>query len=534
MRSLLALLALALLTIACGGDAGKSDHEQNQVLRLNMYTEPPTLDPGRASDTTSAMILHLVFDGLVRMGEGDVPLPAAAEKIDISPDGKTYTFTLRSSQWSNGDPVVAKDFEFAWKRILNPNFPGEYAYQMYILKNARQVKEGRLPLDALGVRTTDTHTLVVELERPVPFFLDMLAIHCFLPLNHKVVGRNPNWAYEAGPDFVTNGPFLLQSWKHNNEIILVKNPTYWDSQAVKLSKITISMIEDVNTELSLFQKGALDWAGKPVSIGLPIDSMPALKRSGQLQFKRDAAVYFYELNTLTPPLHNANFRKALAYAINRKAIVDNITQGGELPATGIVPSSMKLQEEPYFQDGDQVEAKRLFDLSLKEMKLTPAQLPKIVLSYNTSEAHSKIAQAVQQQWKDALGLNVTLENADWKVYLDKLQQRDFTVARLSWKAAYNDPVNFLELMQYADNPMNRSGWHNPQYAKLIERSHFAQDPQERKELLQQAEKILVAEMPVIPVYYLSNNFLKNPRLRGVYYSPLGDADFTRAYFGEAE
>lgn len=530
MKQLLFVISACLLLTSCAGNSQDRSNEASQTLRLNMYTEPPSLDPARASDTTSGAILEMVFDGLYRIGPGEKPQPAVAESVAVSDDGKTYTFTLRPSHWVNGDAVTAQDFAFAWKRLLDPKFPGDMAYNLYILKNGKAVKEGKLPLDELGVKTPDDQTLVVELEHPSPYFLEMVSGYPFFPVHQQTIESNPNWAYEAGPAYITNGPFMLELWKHHNEITVVKNPTYWDHDSVKLNKINISLIEDANTELSLFEKGALDWTGNPVSIGIPTDALPMLAQSGQLQHRPYAAVYLYQYNTSRGPLQNANFRKALAYAVNRQAIVDNILQGGEKPATGFVSPPMQLKDS-FFKDHDVKEAQRLFQLALEELHMTRDQLPTLRLSYNSSEGHHKIAQAIQQQWNEVLGIKVALENAEWKVHLDNIGQGNFDIARVGWHAGFNDAVNYLELFKYPKGMLNHTGWYNEKYSALLQEADYTLDPEKRRDLLLQAETILMDEMPVLPMHYHTAKYLINPRLHDVYFSPTGEVDFKRAYFG---
>lgn len=528
MNRLLSLLLVPFLFVSCGKK--ESAGPEAQTLRLNIYTEPPTLDPDRATDSTSGLILDLLFEGLTRFDGDDQVVPGVAEKIEISPDGKTYTFTLRDSRWSNGTPVTAHDFEYGWKRALNPQFPGDYAYQMYVIKNGKQVKTGELPIDALGIRVKDDKTLVVELETPTPYFLQLLPLPPFFPIYQAIAQQDPNWAYEAGPHYVSNGPFQLENWKHHNEIVLVQNPHYWEAQSVKLKKILLTMVEDANTELSLFERGDIDWTGSPISIGIPTDAIAYLQKNGQLESTPQASLYFFIFNTSKWPYSNINLRKALAYAVDRGSIVENITQSGQLPATRLLPSLMGLKTESYFQDGNIKEAQRLFEKALAELHLTREQLPPLTLSYNTSEGHHKIAQAIQQQWKEALGVNVHLENAEWKVYLDNLQQKNFEVGRLGWIAPYKDPMAFLEIFESADNPMNRTGWSHPRYTALLQKARQTLDPDQRKEWLLEAEALLMNEMPFIPLYFHTANYMKNPKLKGVHVSPMSHIDFKHAYF----
>jgi oligopeptide transport system substrate-binding protein len=534
------LLVLGTVLAGCGQSnnaqpANSTDQTQNQpaetpkgeqVIRMNLHSEPPTADPGLAEDNISGAVIRAVFDGLTRLDKNAKPIEGVAEKIDISDDKLTYTFHLRDSKWSNGDPVTAHDFEFAWKRVLDPATGAKYAYQLYYVKNAEAYNKGKASRDDVGVKALDDKTLQVTLEHPTPYFLELTAFYTYSPVNKKVVEGNKNWANEAST-IVGNGPFKMESWDHKNQMTLVKNDSYWDKDAVKIDKIKFSMIEDENTELSMFQQGDFDWAGKPLS-SLPTDSIPHLKEQGILQTEPLAAVYWYKFNTEKPPFNNAKIRKAFAYAINRQEIIDNITQTGEIPATGAVPTTMTIKPDGYFKDNDVATAKKLLEEGMSELGIT--KLPPITLSYNTYEAHQKIAQAVQDQWKKNLGVDVTLQNQEWKVYIDTLHSGDYQIGRMGWLGDFNDPINFLELFKEKDNGTNDTNWENPQYKDLLNKALVEPDTEKRKKILINAEQILMDEMPIAPVYFQTDAWVQNPKLKGVTVDVLGNIDFKGAYF----
>jgi oligopeptide transport system substrate-binding protein len=533
MRLLSAVLVIGLVMSLCG--CGKSDHSPSQtdndkLLRLNLGTEPPSLNPRLFHDSTSAIVLQMLFEGLTRLGRDNQPEPAIAEKIDISSDGKTYTFHLRPSKWSNGDPLTAHDFEYSLRMIFDPKQPVEYAYQLYMIKNSQQVKEGKLPLDQVGITALDDQTLQIQLEYPTPYFLEITSEAYLYPTHQKITGEHSEWASEAGPFYVSNGPFRLASWRHNNEIVLEKNPFYWEASDVKLETIRISMVEDVNTELSLFDDGELDWAGKPLTVSLPADAIPSLKKEGRLKMAPLCAIYMFVLNMKTPVLANVNFRRALSYAVNRQQIVDNISQTGEQPATSLVPPILGLQSDILFQDHNVPLARELFNKALQEMGLTLETLPPLTVSYNTAEGHHKIAQAIQQQWYEAFGFTVKLENLEWKVYLDKIRTCNFQIGRMGWVSTMTDPSGFLDLFREDASTMHCSGWHDPQYDALLNQTRETTDPEKRKELFRQAERMLIDNMPIIPLYFHTTTYVVNPRLQGVFVSNLGNVDFRWAYF----
>ncbi|CAM5780453.1 MULTISPECIES: peptide ABC transporter substrate-binding protein [Brevibacillus] len=499
-----------------------------QVFRANLTSEPSTADPGLAKDATSGAIVRATFDGLTRLDKDSKPMNSIAEDVKISDDRLTYTFTLRDAKWSNGDPVTAHDFEFAWKRVLDPKLAAEYAYQLYYIKNAEKVHANKLGPDELGVKALDDKTLQVTLENPTPYFLELTAFYTYYPVNKKVVEANPKWAMEAATH-VGNGPFKMTAWEHKAKIVLEKNENYWEKDVVKLDKIEFFMIEDDNTALSMFENDELDWAGQPFN-GLPTDAIPALKESGQLVVHPKATMYWYKINTTKPPLNNVKIRKALALAVNRQAIVDNVTQVGQVPTMGLLPQSMILKPDGYFKDNDVETAKKLLEEGMKELGVT--KLPPITLSYNTSDRHKKIAEAVQDQWKQALGIDVKLLNKEFKVYLQDLHELNYDIGRLGWNADFNDPINYLEMFREKDTGNNDTGWENSRYKELLIQSATAKDAETRKQMFAEAEQIFMDEMPIIPLFTDVDVWVQKEKVKGVQVDGLGFVDLKWAEISE--
>lgn len=528
------VLVLGTALAGCGSDnSGEQKEEKPQVLRLNLHSEPPTADPGLAEDTTSGAIVRATFDGLTRTGQDGLPMESIAEKIDVSEDQKTYTFHLRDAQWSNGDPVTAHDFEYAWKRVLDPNTGANYAYQLYYVKNGEAFNTGKNKdgsaytggADGVGVKALDDKTLQVELENPTPYFLELTSFYTYYPVNKKVVESNPKWAAEA-KTHVGNGPFKMESWEHKNKIVLVKNDKYWDADAVKLDRIEFFMVEDENTELQMFKNGELDWAGEPLGV-LPTDAIKPLKDENKLHIQTIAGTYWYKFNTEKVPFNNVKIRKAFAYAINRQAIIDNITQTGEQPAMGAVPPSMALKADGYFKDNDVETAKQLLKEGMAELGID--KLPEITISYNTQEGHKKIAEAIQDQWKKALGVEVKLTNKEWAVHIEDMHAGNYQIGRMGWLGDFNDPINFLELFRDKYGGNNDTRWEHPKFKELLIQSQSESDKEKRKQLLAEAEQIFMDEMPVAPIYFYTNAWVQNESVKGVVMDGLGFVDYKWAY-----
>jgi oligopeptide transport system substrate-binding protein len=505
----------------------KKDVEQRHALRLNIHDEPQTLDPRKARHANSLALISMLFDGLTRANkEGKIEL-SLAERVEISDDLKTYTFHLKNTQWTNGNFVKASDFAYAWKKMLSPNFPSDMVFLLYVIKNAKAAKEGTVSVDEVGIHAPNDQTLVVELEHPTPYFLELVSSPTFFPVLQGIDEQNALWTQDAA-SYVSNGPFQLVVWKHHDQLVLMKNETYWDAPQVNIAALQLYMLNE-ETELKMFEKKQLDWAGSPLST-LPIDAIKGLKEKNLLQTRKGLATYFIRTNTEFAPLSHPSIRKAFALAVNRQAIVEHIAQGSQLPATGLVPLSFGLQKQPYFHDGDLQTARQLFEQGLASLGLSKEQLPEISYLYRMTERNHLIAQAIQQQWYNAFGIRIRLEGMEAKTFFHRVSKQDYHFAYGDWIADFADPVNFLEVFKYKGGS-NGTLWENQHYAELLDRSYQTKDPKERFALFAQCEQILIEEMPIIPVLYSNMLYLNQPELKDVVLSSMGGIDFKWASFG---
>lgn len=524
-KSLLACSIIVLLAFSCQSSPSSPS---SQEIRLNLPTDPPSLDPRTFTDSTSSAVIRMCFDGLLRKDtQGNCSL-GVAKAVDISDDKLTYTFYLRDSFWSDGTPVTSRDFENTWKTILDPLFPANFANELYIIKNAKKAKENLVSLNEVGIRSLDDYTLQVELENPIPYFLDAVASASFFPTPTHIVSKNANWARNAGPSYVCNGPFYIEEWKHYNTITLKKSPSYWDRKSVALDKISIYMVENETTILSMYENNQLDWVGSPLT-SLPSDALPILEKDKDFNLYFQAGTYYYIFNTKSFPFNSKHMRRAFSYAIHRKEIIENVVQGKQIVATSMVPPIMWKMTNSYFQDADLVSARKEFQLGLEELGITEKDLPPIKLSYNTSSGHHKIAQAIKEQWSDAFGIRVDLENMEWKVFLDNVNKHQFQIARMGGIATFNDPTSFLKDYQYEDSTLNHCQWSNETFCDLLNQSDKIKDPEKRMQILAEAEKIFIEEMPIAPIYFYTGSYLKKPYVKNVQISELSDIDFKYAY-----
>ncbi|WP_107923124.1 peptide ABC transporter substrate-binding protein [Lysinibacillus parviboronicapiens] len=527
LLTVLAVFSLVLAACGFGGDSsdnskdgkkdsGSSETASSKELNLVVASEPPSLHPQLATDSTSSAVLINVFEGLTRLDADGKPTPAIAEKWDVSEDGLTYTFNLRDAKWTNGDPVVAGDFVYAWKWALNPENLSEYASVFYPIKGAEAYNLGEGSADDVAIKAEDDKTLVITLANPTAYFLELTAFKTYLPVNQKVVEGNDEWYTDAGENYVTNGPFTLDDWKHNDSLVLKKNADYWDAANVALETVNIGMVENESTAVTMFKKGEIDYLGSPYQT-VALDAIDGFKADKSLQIADYAAIYWYKFNTKDKITGNANIRKALTLAIDRQGLIDNITKGEQKPALGMVPAAISGFEEDrgYYKDNDMEGAKAALEAGMKELGITDPSQIKINVSFNTSEAHAAIAQYIQEGWSKNLGITVGLDNSEWQVYLEKLNVLDYQVGRMGWIADYNDAYTFLEMYDTAENGNNDTGWENAQFKDLLKQSVAEIDPAKRLEHLKQAEAIAMTELPIAPIYYYTNLYVKNDKVQNM-------------------
>ncbi|HLR39076.1 MAG TPA: peptide ABC transporter substrate-binding protein [Jeotgalicoccus sp.] len=528
LGTLLLLLVSGIVLAACnfggGGDSDTTeDGETMKELNVSITSDPPAFHPALATDTTSGAILASAFEGLTRLDAKGEPTEGMAEKVEVSEDGKTYTYTLRDAKWSNGDPVIAQDFEFAWKWALDPENAADYAYQLYYIVGAEEYNNGEGSADDVGVKVIDEKTLEVTLVNPTPFFDELTAFYTYFPVNSKLAEENPDWYKDpSGEDFVGNGPFNLDEFASADHITLSKNDNYWDKDNVALDKVNISMIESEATALKEYQAGNLDYLGAPFN-SIDLNALDGFKEDGTLNVSDQAGTYMIVFNTKDEILGNKNIREALTIAIDRQGLIDNVTKGEQKPGSGLVPLTMTGFEEPadYFKSNDIEAAKAALEKGLTELGLdSPADL-KIKLSYNTSEAHAAIMQFVQQGWSKNLGIDVSLDNSEWQVYLEQLDAGEYQAGRYGWVGDFNDPINFLEIYK-RDGGNNQTGWTNEEYTNLLNQVATETDEAARTQYMKDAEEILMSEFPISPIYFYTNLSVKQDSVKNMEADPMGN------------
>nr|WP_315969541.1 peptide ABC transporter substrate-binding protein [Rubeoparvulum massiliense] len=499
-------------------DPGK-EAAQRKVLILNNGDEPTSFDPPIAFDEVSYNILNNLMEGLTRLGADHTPHPAMAKDWKLSEDGRVYTFYLREdAKWSNGEPVTAHDFEYAWKRIADPEVASTAAFLTYNIEGAEAFNNGEGTRDEMQVKALDATTLEVKLRQPQGYFLHIASMPVFFPVHQATAEANADW-HKNAVTFVSNGPFKLKEWVHEEKMIAEKNEHYWDVANVKLDEVVWHMISDGDTEYQMYQAGQLHTSG------VPGDLADQLATSAELVIAPQSGTYFYRFNLTMEPFQNQKIRQAFSMAIDREQITKFIVKGGVEPAYGFVSTGFLDSEGQDFRQTngalikfDPAEAKRLLEEGMKEEGYTT--LPPVTLTYNTSDAHKQIAEAMQQMIKEHLGIEMKLENTEWKVHLAAQKALELQFNRSSFLADYADPINYLEGYRGGDS-MNRTGWSNATYDQLLNEILAATDEKQRFELMYQAEKILMEESPILPLYFYNRNLLQKPEVTGIVRHPVG-------------
>lgn len=517
------VLCVAAATLLFASGCAKKDPgtaSGAKVIRVGNGSEPSDLDPHVVTGVGEHKIITALLEGLVTYSPDGRIAPGAAASWDVSDDGLTYTFHLRpDGRWSNGDPVTAGDFVRSFQRILTPTLGAEYAYKLFHLVGAEEFSTGKLTDFAqVGAKAPDDLTLRLTLKHRTPFLLESLKHYAWFPVHIPTVEKfgglaRKGSAWTRAGNYVGNGPFNLVEWRPNQKIVVTRSGTYWDRDTVKLDGIEFFAIDNSETEERLFRTGGLDYA-----YSLPLNKIETYRRDHPDTYRQSPfyGVYYYRLNVTRKPLDDKRVRRALALAIDREAIIKNILRdAGQTPAFNFTPPSPKFTSAARIA-GDLAEAKRL----LTEAGYPDGRgLPRVEILFNTLESHRVIAEAVQQMWKTRLGIDATITNQEWKVYLDSQQTLNYHIARAGWIGDYEDPHTFLDLW-ITGGGNNQTGWSHPGYDRVL-RSALAQpDETSRMAVYQQLETILADEVPVIPIYFYTRIYAISPKVKNWVETPL--------------
>ncbi len=524
------VVGLFLILAACNSSSGSS--KPQKTFRLNLGSEPTSLHPQKVRNLESIFATRLLFEGLMRLGADDKPHEALAESFTVSEDGKTYVFKLKKSLWTSGAPLTATDFVYAWQKALDPSFPCAFAFQLFVIKNAEKIKKGELPAEALCVMALDETHLKIQLDNPVAYFLDLLTLPVFFPISQSVDEQSPNWSHEK-ESFVSNGPFVMEKWEHSSKLLLVKNKDFWNSAFTRLDRVDLCMVS-TETELQLYEKGEIDWVGSPIS-SISLEALPTLIKKGWLNQKPFLGTYFLRLNTESKLLSNLKVRKALALSIDRRAITEQALCGSQRATTVFVPSELYGEgTEEISLEENRALAVDLLGKGLKELKCSKEDVH-LQFIYSQGDDRNRImATLLQEQWKNSLGIDVRLESMEQKAFLARQAEKKFDIASASWIADFPDPANFLDNYNSKTVVTNPTGWESEEYRALMRKAQAEGNQLYRLAFLKNAEKILLNESPIIPIFHYNMLFVKRENLQGIVLNDQGALDVSTAFFAEPE
>lgn len=504
---LVASCAMTACVIPPGGYFGTIVAPKEQKVVVGNHSEPRSLDAHKTTGVAESNIIKELFEGLtVYHPQTLEPLPGSAVSWESQNDAQVWIFHLRhNSRWSDGHPVTAHDYVYAWRRAVDPETASPYVALMFYLKNAEAISNGEMGIETLGVQAVDDFTLRVEMEHPTAFFIKLTAHFMFVPLPEWTIKRHgAQWVEPA--KIVTNGPFTLAEHRPNDVIVLRKSATYWDAATVKLNEISFLPVNDA-AAMNLYKAGELD----VMTSGLiPLPFMKIIQTKQDYCTGAFFSTYYYSINVTRKPFDNPLVRKALNLSINKREIAEKLFNGIIQPATMLIPPGIPGYPVLKGPDFNPPEAQRL----LAEAGFPDGKgFPKFTIYYNTQESHKQIAETIQRMWKENLGLTVELQNEEWQTFQARWDRRDFDVCRDVWQGDYLDPTTFLDIYQ-TENLNNHSGWLDPKYGGLLKQASTESDPAKRLQILAEAENYLIDQVPLIPIYFYTNSFMTKPFVKG--------------------
>lgn len=506
-------------------------------IAVCLASEPQTIDPALNSAVDGAIMINHMFEGLIKWvddGEGNAMLaPGQAESWEkvVNDDGTvTYTMKMRDGiKWSDGKEVTAGDFEYSWKRLATPDTAADYCYMIDMVQGYADVASGTADPDTLGIKAIDDKTLEIVLSYDCPYFEEIMAFPATFPVRQDMVEGNDEWTYDPA-SYVGNGPYKMKEWSHNAYILAEKNAEYYDYANLGPETIRFTLLDDANAMLAAYKSGELQFIEE-----VPTDEIANYLASGEMEIADYIGTYYVCFNTEDEIFSDPKIRKAFSLAIDRNYIVENVTQTGEVPATGFVPSGVYDAEGSGGDDFRTVGGEYYsvaaddYEKNCEEAKALLAEagypngegFPTVEYMYNTDDRHKAIGEALQNMWQTVLGVNVTLNNQDWNVFLQTRKDGDYQIARNGWIADYNDPCSFLD-MWYTDGGNNDAQYSNKDYDAFIDAAKATSVQADRMKAFHDAEDLLMGTDGVhAPIYFYTQKYMLDDSISGMYYTPLG-------------
>ena len=515
--------------------SGNTPSGGSDLFVYNLSADPKTLDPSMAEAVDASIMLANLFEGLTNLDLNNQPTPGVATHWELSEDGRTYTFHLREdAKWNDGQPVTARDFEYAWLRALDPNAAAPYAFLMFFIENAEAFYEGTATREELGINIIDDYTVAVTLEAPAEFFLELLSFSVFFPQREDIVSADPEGWSTKPSSFIGNGKYTMTQWNPQSNIMLVKNEHHWDADRIKMPNVDVKLVDDQVSGFASFRAGIFD-----VQNNVPQEEIQKGMEEGVVITYPQVGTYFFVFNlaedkvaSISPDvaraLQDPRVREALSLAIDRTDIVDYVAMGGQQPAYSFIPPTISDSTGNPFSQTEYVPSRA--DLERAQQLLAEAGFPNgegfptILLSYNSGAGHESVSQAIQNMWREGLGIMSELQAAEWGVFQDQRTNGDFVIARHGWIADFMDPISMLEIFTQGSNQAN-AFFVNDEFERLVASAKVETDPATRDAMLRRAEDLIFENHVVIPLYYYTQSKGVQPYVQGLQVSPLGPIFF---------
>ena len=554
-KKILSVILAAALTcsmvVGCGSsketakdDKAATSSSDGFNVTVNFASEPMTMDPALNSTVDGSVMANHLFEGLMKWqdsgeeadgSDGTVDnaeltygQAESYDKVENEDGTVTYTFHLRDGiKWSDGKDVTAGDFEYAWKRLVDPATAADYSYMLDSVVNANEIIAGEKDASELAAKAVDDKTFEVTITTDVPYFEEICAFPAAMPVRQDIIEeKGDQWTFDPST-YISNGPYKLTEWTHNSQIVMAKNENYYDYENLGPDTITFKLMDDSNAMLSGFKSGELDFIQEA-----PQAELPGLIASGDMKILNYLGTYYVCFQTQKAPFDNPKVREAFTLAVDRTYIVNKVTQSGQVEAGGYVPSGIsdadggdfRAEGGDYYKPTDadyEANCEKARQLLAEAGYPNGEGFPVVEYLYNTSDAHKAVAEALQNMWEQELGVTVTLNNQEWAAFLQTRKNGDYSIARNGWISDYNDPISFLD-MWMTGGGNNDAQYANPEYDNIIKQAKATSDATERMKLLHQAEDILVGQDYVVdPLYFYTQKYMLADGIEGTYYCPLG-------------
>ena len=532
MKKLIPILIIILTIMSCNSNNSNLENNKGEIS-INLGGEPRTLDPTLNSLSFGSIYMIHFFEGLTKKDINDNVAAGMAESWDISEDGLTYTFHIRTNaKWSDGMPVTANDFEYALKRAVNPQTAAAYSHMLNVVKNASSILSGNMPPDELMVKAIDDYTLEITLENPAPYFLEYISVSSpYFPVRKDIIEKYGDEWTKKPETYIVNGAYMMTERKPDEKIVMEINTNYYDKDAIIAKKINVLIMDDSNTALAAMKSGDLQFS----IVEAPIGEIPALIKENYILQEPAFGIYFLEINSSKGVLTNQKIRKALSLAFDRKYIISNITKMNQIPAGAFVPPNMNDYEGDFRENGGNYIDYNNYEENIKEAKLLMKEagyengenFP--VLEIRTTPGYfTIICEAIQDMYKENLGIDVMIKSEEYNATYQSMTEHNYDLARTGWTADYSDPMAMLNFFSKFSS-VNHTGFNNEEYNNLIETALKTDNQEIRMLSLHKAEDILFDYMPIIPIIYRMDPFMISPKLKGAIFNPLGRYRFHYSY-----